>query len=172
MTRTAVRLLDRSGTAGPGFFLQVEGALIDKQNHAADPCGQIGETVSLDAAVRVGMDYAAAHHDTLVIVTADHGHTSQIVTIPDDVNHPTGLISVLLTADHAPMAVSYATNHDHGLMDHTGTQVRIAATGPLAANVLGVTDQTDLFTLLLRALTPSVAPPAARTPRTTASRTP
>ena len=30
-----------------GFFLQIEGASIDKQDHAANPCGQIGETVEL-----------------------------------------------------------------------------------------------------------------------------
>lgn len=29
--------------------------------------------------------------------------------------------------------------------DHTGTEVRIAARGPQAARVLGVTNQTDLF---------------------------
>ena len=27
-----------------GFFLQVEGASIDKQDHAGNACGQIGET--------------------------------------------------------------------------------------------------------------------------------
>ena len=30
-----------------GFFLQVEGASIDKRDHAADVCGQIGETLAL-----------------------------------------------------------------------------------------------------------------------------
>ena len=38
-----------------GFFLQVEGASIDKQDHAANPCGQIGET----ARVRPGRDSGA-----------------------------------------------------------------------------------------------------------------
>lgn len=160
MTRTALRLLERPTSAGPGFFLQVEGALVDKQSHAADPCGQIGETVAFDRAVRLGLDYAAAHRDTLVIVTGDHGHAGQIVGLPNDARHPAGLISVLQTFDGAAMAVSYATNGYHESQDHTGTQIRIAALGPLAANVLGVIDQTDLFSLLLRALTPP--PPAKR----------
>ena len=56
------------------------------------------------------------------------------------------------TADAAPMTIAYATNLPGHSQGHTGTQVRIAATGPQAANVLGVIDQTDLFTLMARAL--------------------
>jgi alkaline phosphatase len=37
-------------------------------------------------------------------------------------------------------------------MSQAGTQLRIAAGGPQAANVLGVTDQTDLFFTMKRAL--------------------
>ncbi len=50
------------------------------------------------------------------------------------------------------MAVSHGTNAYHRSQDHTGTQVRLAAMGPQAANVVGVRDQTDLFGLLQRAL--------------------
>jgi alkaline phosphatase/streptomycin-6-phosphatase len=150
MTTKAIELLHR--VDGPGFFLQVEGASIDKEDHAANPCGQIGETVAFDRAIKVGMDFARIHPDTLLIVTADHGHTSQIVSIPSDAEPPTGLISVLLTHDQVPMAISYGTRAYHRSMDHTGTQVRIAAMGPQAANVMGVTDQTDLFRLMLRSL--------------------
>ena len=39
-----------------------------------------------------------------------------------------------------------------GSQQHTGTEVRIAAGGPQAANVLGVTDQTELNTTMRRAL--------------------
>jgi alkaline phosphatase/streptomycin-6-phosphatase len=150
MTAKAIELLDRR--SGPGFFLQVEGASIDKEDHNANPCGQIGETISFDRAVETGIAFARTHPDTLLIVTADHGHTSQIVSIPTDVDHPTGAMSVLLTHDGASMAVSYATNAYHRPMDHTGTQVRIAAMGPQAANVTGVIDQTDVFRVMLRAI--------------------
>ena len=40
-----------------GFFLQVEGASIDKQDHATNACGQIGETVAFDKAIGVALDY-------------------------------------------------------------------------------------------------------------------
>jgi alkaline phosphatase len=150
MTTKAIELLDRP--SGPGFFLQVEGASIDKQSHLANPCGQIGETVAFDRAIKIGMDFARAHPDTLLIVTADHGHASQIVPVPTDADHPAGLVSLLLTHDHAPMAISYSNNAYHRSMEHTGTQVRIAAMGPQAANVVGISDQTDLFRLMLRAM--------------------
>jgi alkaline phosphatase/streptomycin-6-phosphatase len=150
MTAKAIELLDRP--SGSGFFLQVEGAQIDKQDHAANPCGQIGETIAFDRAIKIGMDFARAHRDTLLIVTADHGHTSQIVSTPTDLDHPTGVMSVLLTHDQTLMTMAYGTNAYHRSMDHSGTQVRIGAMGPQAANVVGITDQTDLFRLMLRAI--------------------
>ena len=63
-----------------------------------------------------------------------------------DVMYP-GLTRKLTTADNADMVVSYGTSADVGIEDetHTGTQVRVAAFGPHAANVVGLTDQTDLF---------------------------
>ena len=161
MTAKAIDLLDHAARDG-AFFLQVEGASIDKQSHAADPCAQIGETIAFDRAVRVGLDYAAAHRDTLVVVAADHGHSGQIVSTPTDADHPSGLLSTLLTADRAPMTVSYATAAYHHPQDHAGTQVRIAAQGPQAAAVLGVIDQTDLFRVMARALG------ASKPPRSTA----
>jgi alkaline phosphatase len=60
-----------------GFFLQVEGASIDKRDHAADPCGQIGETVDFDEAVQKALEFAKKDGNTLVVATADHGHSSR-----------------------------------------------------------------------------------------------
>lgn len=55
-------------------------------------------------------------------------------------------------ADGANMTVNYGTNLHGRSQEHTGSQVRIAAQGPQAANVVGVTDQTDLFHAMARAL--------------------
>ncbi|MDG2520696.1 alkaline phosphatase [Caulobacter segnis] len=145
MTRKAIDLLKDDST---GFFLQVEGASIDKQDHAANPCGQIGETVDLDEAVQVALAFAKDRTDTLVIVTADHAHTSQIVS--PDANSP-GLTLNLVTKDGAVMGVNYATA-ETGSQSHTGTQLRIAAFGPNAERVQGLTDQTDLFFTIRDAL--------------------
>jgi alkaline phosphatase/streptomycin-6-phosphatase len=151
MTAKALQLLD-SGNPNAAFFLQVEGGSIDKQDHAANPCGQIGETVAFDRAIGVGLEYAQRHPDTLVIVTADHAHSSQIVSRPTETSHPTGLISALRTSEGGVMYVSYGTNAYHRLQDHTGSQVRIAAAGPYASQVSGLLDQTDLFRIMRRAI--------------------
>ncbi len=150
MARTALERLDRiTANADKGFFLQIEGASIDKQDHAANPCGQIGETIEFDEAVRQALQYQESHPETLVVVTADHGHTSQIVEAGSTT---TGVTATLITQDNAPMTISYATTPYPGSQQHTGTEVRIAAGGPQAANVLGVTDQTDLNYTFRRAL--------------------
>ncbi|MFT3872878.1 MAG: alkaline phosphatase [Nocardioides sp.] len=148
MTSKAISLLN-DRRSSKGFFLQVEGASIDKQDHAANACGQIGEAVDLDDAVQEALKFAQRDKHTLVIVTADHGHTSQIVETGQ--NTP-GLTVTLQTADEAPMTLSYGTASAGGSQEHTGTQVRIAAFGPRAGNVVGLTDQTDLFFTIARAL--------------------
>lgn len=153
MTRKALDLLDaKTGRGRGGFFLQVEGASIDKQDHAANPCGQIGETAEFDNSVALGLEYARTHPSTLVLVTADHGHTSQIVEPQTATDHSPGAIATLITADNQPMVVNYGTNLPGRSMSHTGTEVRLAAKGPGAFNVLGITDQTDLFHTMARAL--------------------
>ncbi|UDJ85177.1 alkaline phosphatase [Kosakonia oryzae] len=145
MTEKAIDLLSKNEK---GFFLQVEGASIDKQDHAANPCGQIGETVDLDEAVQKALEFAKKDGNTLVIVTADHAHASQI--IPPDTKAP-GLSQALNTKDGAVMAITYGNSEEES-MEHTGTQVRIAAYGPRAGNVVGLTDQTDLFYTMKAAL--------------------
>ena len=65
MTQKAIELLDDDRD---GFFLQVESASIDKRDHASDLCGQIGETLQLDQALKVALAYQRKHPDTLVVV--------------------------------------------------------------------------------------------------------
>ena len=148
MTKKAIKLLDVKESKG--FFLQVEGASIDKQDHAADACGQIGETVDLDEAVKVALDYAKKDGHTTVIVTADHAHTSQII---ESGSTSPGATANLLTNEGSPMTLNYGTAPLGGSQQHTGSQLRIAGYGPQAANVVGLTDQTDLFFTISRALT-------------------
>jgi alkaline phosphatase len=143
MTEKAIELLSKDRD---GFFLQVESASIDKRDHASDLCGQIGETKQLDDAVKEALAYQRYHRDTLVIVTADHSHTSQIVY--DDADTP-GFYATVQTADGEPMRVSYGTGKTPPGQGHTGARVPVAAIGPQASNVMGIRDQTDLFYTLI-----------------------
>lgn len=145
MTSKAIDLLK---TNPKGFFLQVESGSIDKQNHAANACGQIGETLALDEAIQVALEFAKKNQDTLIIVTGDHAHTSQI--IPTDSNSPGKTVS-LLTKDRMPMTINYATSTGPS-QEHTGAQVRTAAYGPRAGNISGLLDQTDVFFIMRDAL--------------------
>ena len=139
MTQKAIDLLKVNKK---GFFLQVEGASIDKQAHKNNPCGQFGETMDLDEAVQVALDFAKKDGNTLVIVTADHAHATQIVY--PNAKAP-GYTQAVITADGAPMSISYGNSEDVDDAGHTGAQLRVAAYGPGAVNVMGLTDQTDLF---------------------------
>ena len=158
MTKKALDLLNANPNGQKnGYFLQVEGASIDKQDHAGNACGQIGETDDFDQAIAYALKNVDLNN-TLVIVTADHAHTSQILNA-----QPTyALSTVLKTADGENMVVSYGTAQDDsrdedggyngGSMEHTGTQLRIAASGPGAQRVTGLTDQTDNFYTIAGAL--------------------
>jgi len=69
MTSAALKVLAKSPT---GFVAMIEGASIDKQAHLMDTDRWILEAIEFDHAVQVAKDFAEAHPDTLVIVTADH----------------------------------------------------------------------------------------------------
>ena len=98
--------------------------------------------MDLDEAVQVALDFAKKDGNTLVIVTADHAHATQIV-YPD--TKAPGWTQSVMTADGAPMTISYGNSEDIDDAGHTGAQLRVAAYGPGALRVVGLTDQTDIF---------------------------
>jgi len=155
MTQKSIELLENRR----GFFLQVEGASIDKQDHATNACGQIGETVAFDNAIGVALDYQRRHPDTLIVVTADHSHTSQIVgEDASGAGVPTGYSTNLTTKDGQTLSLTYGTAGYGGpgaapvaappSQQHTGAAVPVWASGPGGLAVLGTNDHTDLFDVL------------------------
>ena len=68
MVKKALLLLDNE----KGFFIMVEGGLIDKAGHGNDLEKSIGETVEFGNAVKTVLAWAKDRNDTLIIVTADH----------------------------------------------------------------------------------------------------
>ena len=165
MTKKAISLLQDDPD---GFTLQVEGASIDKRDHAADVCGQIGELLGLDEAIGVAQAYQKDHPDTLIVMTADHSHSSQIVSA--GTKPATGAAyATVQTIDGAPIRLVYGTADTgngattSGSQSHTGAEVPVWASGPQAANIQGTIDQTDIFAVL-NGKTPSKVAGGSGTP--------
>jgi alkaline phosphatase len=77
MTRKAVSLLGQKGDKG--FFLMVEGGLIDHALHGTRAKRALQETVAFDAALKAAIDEMQkvdpGLKHTLIVATADHDHT-------------------------------------------------------------------------------------------------
>jgi alkaline phosphatase len=159
MTAKAIATLSKGDAP---FILMVEGASIDKQSHAGQAVGTIWDVLELDKAIGVGRDFARTNpkRKTLVLVTADHAQSMQILGIKD-----------LTPGDPVPEgaggfpnyamdpATGYPRNDNRfqlevGLFsyEHTGSAVPISAEGPGAGLFTGVCDQTDLFFKMARVL--------------------
>lgn len=72
MTKKAI---DRLSKDENGFFLMVEGSLVDYGAHANDPIAIIGDFLAFDRAVKVALDFAKADGETTVIILPDHGNS-------------------------------------------------------------------------------------------------
>ena len=134
MTEAALTRLNADNQRG--FFLMIESASIDKQAHARNACGSIGELEQLDEALQSALAFAHKNPNTLVLVTADHGHAAQIVpynSLFEQFGAPVfspGHLVRLTTPEGSVLAINYATN-DFIMEEHTGAQV------PLMANEVG-----------------------------------
>jgi len=76
MTLKAVEILNERG-GDDGFFLMSEAASVDKQMHALDYDRALGDLLELDDTVRATiakLEDLGILEETLVIVSADHGH--------------------------------------------------------------------------------------------------
>lgn len=77
MTRAALDALQQNPN---GFFLMVEGASIDKQEHPLDWPRAVYDTIEMDQAIGVARRWAEQHgNETLIVVTADHNHSMSVI---------------------------------------------------------------------------------------------
>jgi hypothetical protein len=111
----------------------------------------------MDEAVGVAQEFQKTHPDTLILVTADHSHTSQIIPVGQT---PRGAYTTLQTVDGQPIRIAYGTAPVSGSQAHTGSTVPVFASGPRAADIVGTIDQTELFPVLTNTVTgtPVTAP--------------
>lgn len=88
MTRAAIRHLSRNDN---GYVLLVEGARIDMAHHEGNAYRALDETIELSNAVRAALEMTSPE-DTLILVTADHSHTLNLVGYPQRGNPILGLV--------------------------------------------------------------------------------
>lgn len=87
MTSKAIDVLSKNDQ---GFVLMVEGGRIDHAHHAGNAYRALEDTLALDDAVKAA--YGKVNlEDTLIIVTADHGHVMSIAGYPERNNPILGL---------------------------------------------------------------------------------
>jgi len=87
MTRKAIEVLRKQRN---GFFLFVEGGLIDSAHHQVLAKVALDETAELSKAVQQAVDMTSVD-DTLIVVTADHSHTMTMSGYPVRGNGIAGL---------------------------------------------------------------------------------
>lgn len=78
MTSAAINILDNNDE---GFFLMVESGRIDHAHHAGNAYGALHDTIAFAEAIAAA-DALTNDEDTLIIVTADHGHVFTIAGYP------------------------------------------------------------------------------------------
>jgi alkaline phosphatase len=130
MTKKAIETLSRDKD---GFFLMVEGSMIDWGSHENNLFYAAAEVVDMDKAIGVALDFAGKDRKTLVVVTADHETGGLSLTGGNETDH-------MVTAEF-------------NTTDHTGTMVPVFSYGPGAEKFSGIHENTfflDTFLNLLR----------------------
>ena len=151
MTDKAIQVLTRNPK---GFFLMVEAGRIDHAHHAGNAYNALSDTVELSNAVNVALNKTSAE-DTLIIVTADHGHVFTMAGYPKRGNPILGKVISMgetkpkLALDNLPYTtLGYANGRGHR---HLGTETNAdeCYDGPIfagRANLIGKdTTQSGFF---------------------------
>ncbi|SMF17938.1 alkaline phosphatase [Alteromonadaceae bacterium Bs31] len=112
MTEKAIKVLDNNSD---GFFLMVESGRIDHAHHAGNAYRALADTVEFAQAVAKAVELTDSA-ETLIIVTADHGHVFTIAGYPKRGNPILGKVvgvgsnSPALAADGMPYTTLGYTN--------------------------------------------------------------
>jgi alkaline phosphatase len=128
MASNALAIVEHNSS---GFFLMVEGGLIDHACHTNDTARMIMEMLEFDKAIQIVEEWATNRTDTLLVVTADH---------------ETGGMKVLGTKGAGSMPrVSWKTR------GHTGAGVGLWAWGANSSFFSGQMANTNLFQAIIKA---------------------
>lgn len=135
-TEKALEILSGNDRDDRGFFLMVEGSLIDWAAHDNDSPRVIAETRDFDAAVGRAFDFADRNPGTLVIVVADH---------------ETGGLTIPSNSDAYEESES-GIKYKYSSGGHTGSMIALFAYGTGAHNFSRVLDNTDIPKIIAKLL--------------------
>ncbi|GHU98530.1 alkaline phosphatase [Bacteroidia bacterium] len=121
-----------------GFFVMIEGSMIDGGGHANDLKMVVSETLDFDRAVARAFDFADRNPGTLVVVTADH--------------ETGGLTMPAASNDKEQHALTPGVDYLFSTKGHTCTMVPLLAYGAGAEAFGGIKDNTDLPRIMARLL--------------------
>jgi len=143
MTQNAIEILSKNPA---GFFLMVEGGLIDWACHANDAQTAMDDTLGFDEAISVALAFAESNEETLIIVTADHETGGMSVELNSS-GKPSedGPFSM---PDGKSFYVNWTTDY------HTAADVPVTAMGPGAEMLSGEYENTHIFDVMYSALFP------------------
>lgn len=130
MTKKAIETLSHDDD---GFFLMVEGSMIDWGGHARNFDYIVSEVIDMDEAVGVAREFAEKNGETLIVITADH---------------ETG--GMYLSGGNISRKTATAGFNEKG--GHTGIMVPIFSYGPGAEKFSGIHDNTFFMNQFLELL--------------------
>lgn len=137
MTAAALTVLEKDGD---GFFLLVEGSLVDKANHRHNYPMQLGEILAFDEAVATVKNWLMTDRKradtTLLIVVADHETGGFTITGPDSsLPAPGGALETAWTGK-----------------GHSAVDTLVWSEGPGSENLARALDNTDIYRVMVEAL--------------------
>ncbi len=127
-TEKAIQILQNNKN---GFFLMVEGSMIDWGGHDNDTEYIVQEMLDFDRAVAKALAFASSNKETLVIITADH-ETGGMALEGGDISK-------------GKVSANYTTG------GHTAVMVPVFAYGAGAEKFTGVYKNTDVFKKMKKA---------------------
>ncbi|WP_242905736.1 alkaline phosphatase [Actinomadura terrae] len=136
-----------------GFFLLVEEEGVDEFAHENNGTRMLQALGQLERAVAVARAYVATHPDTLLVVTGDH-ECGGLTVEENDANDESG---TGISAEDGPFTIKGSNKTftlDWTTSGHTGVDVPVTASGPLAAQFSGKHPNTFVHTVLQQILAP------------------
>jgi alkaline phosphatase len=147
MTTAALAVLERNKT---GFFLMVEGSLIDSADHAESSEYQLGEMSAFDESVKVVLDWINARperkEETLLIVVPDHETGGFALLGSETPNAGLGPFTYGWTFTLIPGDLKDFEAH------HTGGDLVLWSQGPGSDDLARPIDNTRVYEVVKRAL--------------------